>query len=128
MNKYVNELVDLDLQFQEYPNNFTHGHYICAPYLKDENKKPQVIIKKLREQQINSRTIYDKPNYAQPAYQNLQNWRWAKAGITYPDYSKINLPITEKIAKSHFELPIHPGLTEENIDYVISSLKKILKD
>jgi perosamine synthetase len=127
MKMYVDRLSNTDLQFQEFDDNFIHGSYICAPYFKKDNKNPIDIIKKLKELKINSRTIYDTPNYTQPAYRNLENWRWSKVGIKYPDYSKLSLPITEKIAKSHFELPIHPGLSEQQIDYVTTSLKKIIK-
>ena len=128
VKKYNNELSDLQLQFQEYPENFTHGNYICAPYLKNSSTSPQDVISKLKEKGVNSRTIYDSPTYTQPAYKNINNWRWAKVGVQYPNYSKISLPVTENIAKNHFEIPCHPGLTEEQLNYVIISLKEILSE
>ncbi|OLS20812.1 MAG: UDP-4-amino-4-deoxy-L-arabinose--oxoglutarate aminotransferase [Candidatus Heimdallarchaeota archaeon LC_3] len=127
-NKYTSEFRDLELQFQVYPDNFTHGNYICAPYLKDNKTNPSEVIKKLKEKGINSRTIYNSPTYTQPAYKNIKNWRWAIAGIKYPNYSEISLPVTENIAKSHFEIPCHPGLTEKQLNHVIKSLKDILSE
>ena len=126
--EYYETLIEYSFQFQEIPPNFTHANYICAPYLKTNKITPVDIIAKLKTLNINSRTIYATPTYNQPAYKNIQQWRWAKAGIKYPDYTNVHLPITEKIATQHFEIPVHPGITDEQRAYVIDSLQKILKE
>ena len=126
--EYYESLNKYSLQFQEKPSNFTHGNYICAPYLKTNKISPTNIISRLKTLNIHTRTIYSTPTYQQPAYTHIQEWRWAKAGIKYPDYTKIHLPVTEMIAKQHFEIPVHPGITDEQRSYVINSLQKVLKE
>ncbi|HKZ40227.1 MAG TPA: DegT/DnrJ/EryC1/StrS family aminotransferase [Candidatus Hodarchaeales archaeon] len=86
------------------------------------------LIQELRKENINSRTIYSTPTYQQPAYRDMQKaWRWARAGIKYPDYSKVSLPVTERIAKSHFEIPVHPGVSQDQAKFISSTIRKIFK-
>ena len=40
--------------------------------------------------------------------------------------SKINLPITERIGNEIVSLPTHPNLTEENVEYIIKEINKIV--
>jgi len=116
------------IEFQYVPPGYTHSNYICAPHLTKKGLNPQRIIDELKKRGISARTIYSIPTYKQPAYLNIkQTWRWAKF-VDYPDYSKISLPNTEFIASTHFEVPIHAGLSEEDAKYVASSLKQILKE
>ncbi|MFW9996857.1 MAG: DegT/DnrJ/EryC1/StrS family aminotransferase [Candidatus Odinarchaeota archaeon] len=113
------------IEFQEVRRGFEHAYYILG--LVTAKKTPQEIIEKLQKEGIGSRTIYDIPVYNQPAYQNINEWRWAKTGINYPDYTKVKLPITEKIAKSHFEIPVHPGVSEETALRIANTLRTILE-
>ena len=39
---------------------------------------------------------------------------------------KIKLPVTEKVYKEIISLPIHPDVTNDDIEYVISTLEKLL--
>ncbi|MCK5763753.1 MAG: DegT/DnrJ/EryC1/StrS family aminotransferase, partial [Clostridiales bacterium] len=41
-------------------------------------------------------------------------------------YSKYNLPITEKVVKQILRLPIYPSLENENIEYIVNNIKKIV--
>lgn len=125
---YREELQDLPLFFQEVPDGFTHGNYITAPYLTTDQITPVEVVQKLREKDVGARPIYDVPVYKQPVYLKIQNWRWAQAGVQYPDYSMVSLPITEKIASKHFEIPSHAGVTEDEAFVVVDSLKEILRD
>lgn len=125
---YRKELEDLPLVFQEILANHEHGNYIFAPRINPEKTNLTVpdVIKKLKEKEIGARPIYDTPVYNQPAYLNInKEWRWAKAGINYPDYSKVKMPVTELISKNHFEIPVHPGVTQDGLNYVVEGLKSI---
>ena len=57
--------------------------------------------------------------------EGIKEWRWNKF-VEYPDYSQLTLPVTEHISTNHFELPIHPGVTEEEIGFIQNSLTEIL--
>ncbi|MHA1449480.1 MAG: DegT/DnrJ/EryC1/StrS family aminotransferase [Candidatus Hodarchaeales archaeon] len=124
---YRETLEDYDnISFQEVKQGVEHANYICG--LLTSNKKPQYYIEKLREQGIGSRTIYDTPVYRQPAYKNIKEWRWAISGIKYPDYTNVNLPVTEKVAANHFEIPVHPGVSEESAKMIAGVMKKLLSE
>jgi dTDP-4-amino-4,6-dideoxygalactose transaminase len=125
---YKKELVNLPIEWQEIPSGHEHGNYIFALRLMTDKIKVHEVVSKLKEKHIVSRPIYDVPVYKQPAYLNIKNWRWFKAGINYPEYQKVSLPITETIATSHLEIPVHPGLTEEETHYVAQNVKEILKN
>ncbi len=114
------------VRLQEIPKGYEHGSYICAPVLENDKISVEDVITELRKRGIASRTIYSTPLYQQPAYRNITRWRWARC-VAYPDYSKISLPNTERIARSHFELPIHPGISEEDAKIIASELIDILK-
>jgi perosamine synthetase len=123
---YREELRDLPIKFQEIEDGFVPGNYIFAPCLTTDKITVPEVVKKLRDKGIMARPIYDTPVYQQPAYLNIKNWRWAQVGIKYPDYSQVSLPITEKIAKTHFDVPVHAGVTEEDSKFIVDSIKEIL--
>lgn len=126
-DNYRKELQDLPLYFQETPPGYSHGNYIFAPCI-DENKTSlsvSEVIKTLRENKVMARPIYDTPVYKQPAYLQIQNWRWARAGIKYPDYTKVSNEVTERIAQYHFEIPVHPGLTSNEVKYVVEKVREV---
>ncbi|MBI4234973.1 DegT/DnrJ/EryC1/StrS family aminotransferase [Candidatus Peregrinibacteria bacterium] len=67
------------------------------------------IIKKLRENQIECGIHYPIPLHLQPAYANL-------------GYKEGDFPVTEKIVKEIFSLPICGEVTDESIEKVISAI------
>ena len=83
------------------------------------------MVKKLREDGIGSRAVYALPCQLQDTYLNIQSWRWAKY-IQYPDYSKVQLPISEKIGATHLDIPVHPQVKDEEIDHIEETFKRIL--
>lgn len=115
------------IRAQEIPKGFTHGHYVCALVLETTKYNLDEIINELRDRGIGSRRIYSIPCHQQPTYlEGIKQWRWNQY-VAYPDYSKVSLPVTEKIAKTHFEVPIHPGLTPEEVTTIQNVLIDILK-
>ena len=125
---YRTELADLPLNFQEIDTNIEHGNYIFAPCIDNEKTNLTVskVINQLRKDKIMARPIYEIPVYKQPAYLSInKNWRWARAGIKYPNYQETNNIITDLIAKNHFEIPVHPGITEQELKFVVEKLKGI---
>ncbi|MHA1626932.1 MAG: DegT/DnrJ/EryC1/StrS family aminotransferase, partial [Candidatus Asgardarchaeia archaeon] len=115
VKEYIEDLDIIGLQ--EVPKGYKHANYIFAPYIKDEKVRREEVIEELKKRGISSRSIYSIPSYRQPAYLNVKNWRWAKF-VKYPDYSKVSLKNTEKICSSHFEVPIHPRISEKDANYI----------
>jgi dTDP-4-amino-4,6-dideoxygalactose transaminase len=113
------------LKVQKIPSGTTHGHYVCAPVIEDTTFSVEKTIKKLNSMNIASRKIYSVPCHQQRTYlEGIKHWRWSKY-ITYPDYSQVSLPITERTARSHFEVPIHPGVTPDEIGLIQDALQQI---
>ncbi len=105
------------LYVQTIPKNVTHSHYICAPIIQSPDLSVDKVIKELKSKGIASRRIYSVPCHQQPTYLNIKNWRWSTF-LDYPDYSQVRLPETEMIASSHFDIPIHPGVSSEEIKII----------
>ena len=124
----IRETIDeLDyIRNQKIPQGYTHSHYICAPVVEDNHHMVDQIISELKERNIASRRIYALGCHLQPTYlEGIKEWRWNNF-VEYPDYSLVSLPVTEMISTSHFELPIHPGVTEADINEIQNALKHIL--
>ncbi|MHA2233634.1 MAG: DegT/DnrJ/EryC1/StrS family aminotransferase, partial [Candidatus Hodarchaeales archaeon] len=99
---------------------------ICALVSEeDSGLKIEKVVSALKKQNIFTGPVYDVPSHKQPSYQNIEDWRWAKV-VNYPDYKKTSLPITEKIARSHFQVPIHPAISEELMKEIASIVRKTL--
>jgi len=113
------------IQVQKIAAGVTHGHYICAPVVDDKKYNVENVINKLKDKGIASRRIYSIPCHLQPTYlEGIKEWRWTKF-VSYPDYSKIKLPVTERIASNHFEIPIHTGITKQELIYIQATLREI---
>lgn len=65
----------------------------------------------LTEQEIASNVIYPVPIHKQPLYQNLG----------YTD----NLPVSEQAAKEVLSIPVHPGLSGDDLHKIVQGLKYV---
>ncbi|MBP0020718.1 MAG: DegT/DnrJ/EryC1/StrS family aminotransferase [Cyanobacteria bacterium SBLK] len=79
----------------------------ASPLNRDE------IQQKLRDRGIQTGIHYPIPCHLQPAYQFL-------------GYGEGDFPRSETLCKEILSLPMYPGLTEENIALVVSTLQEIL--
>ena len=120
------ELVDLDgFALQKTPEKGEHCWYIAVGRTDRKDLPVSKVIDELKTEDIPSRQLYAIPSYKQPAYTNINNYYyWAKF-VKFPEYSKVNLPITERIGDSHFEIPINPLVTEEEMYKITDALKRI---
>ena len=119
----ISDLEHVDVQ--KIPEGFTHSHYVCAPVVDDNKFSVDEIIQHLKDNNIASRRIYSLGCHKQRTYlKGIQEWRWNEF-VNYPDYSKVQLPVTERISENHFEIPIHPGVTESDIKHINRVLAEI---
>jgi perosamine synthetase len=70
------------------------------------------IIEQMHQKGIGAEAYYPTPVHQMPYYKE--------------NYGKINLPETEKAANQVLSLPIHPGVTEEQIDLIAKTLLDLL--
>jgi perosamine synthetase len=127
--KYLQKnLSDLPgFKLQKVTKGGKHCWYIAAGITLKDDLPVTKVIEQMKANDIGSRQIYSVPSYQQPAYTNINNYyHWAKF-VTFPDYSKVSCPIAEKIGRTHFEIPINPGVTIENMEHIIKILSDIFE-
>ena len=89
-----------------------HAWYLFSVRLGGKYARRRTkILKKIRLKRIGAVVYYETPVHLLPLYQRL---------------SKGTLPETESAAKEVFSLPIHPGASLEDMEYVANILKKII--
>ena len=109
---YLSELTELEeLTLPYTANNCRHAYYVFVV----KHKRRDQFIKQLRENNINANISYPWPIHTMPPYKKF-------IGSNY------NLPVTEKIQKEIFSLPMFPSLTDEKLDYVIQNIKAICRN
>ena len=87
-----------------------HSYYIYA--LKHENA--QLIMERLKEAGVPCGTYYPVPLHLQGAFAHL-------------GYKEGDLPITEVLSKTTFAIPVFPELYDEERNYIIEQLLKVLE-
>ncbi len=125
--RLYNELLQdvSEIQPQQMEKGGTSAYHIYAPRLYSDKITRDEMIQKLKEHDIGSRSVYALPCHKQDTYLNIKEWRWAKF-VNYPDYSSLNLPNSEEVGNVHFDIPVHPAVTEEQVQYIASTIKQIL--
>lgn len=88
-----------------------HSYYIYA--LQHDNA--QIIMRRLLKKGVPCGTYYPVPLHLQGAFVNL-------------GYKKGDFPVTEKLAKTTFAIPVFPELNEDERSYIIDVLKEVIKD
>ena len=106
-------------------NGFESAYHVYAPRLYSDKLDRNKMVASLREAEIGSRPVYALPCHKQDTYLTIQNWRWA-GFVEYPDYAQVYLPKSEEIGMVHFEIPVQPGVTDENVDYITKTVKDLM--
>ena len=70
------------------------------------------LVLELRKKGIGASVHFDPPVHLQSYYSK--------------NFKKVRLPITEKLSKSVITLPLFPGLTKAELNYVIEQVKSVL--
>lgn len=92
----------------------THSyHQLCATYDADAGPMSRDdLMAALGERGIATGIHYPRGLHQQPVYLDL--------------YGEQTLPITENLAASIMAFPVHHGLSDDDVDYVISNLQEVL--
>lgn len=113
VEKYMEGLKDLvphHLKLPYFPKDYFSSYSLFT--IRTKNRES--LKKFLEDKGIMTGVYYSKPLHLQPIYKNL-------------NFKNGDLPVTEKLAREVLSLPLHPYLTEEEIDYVISSIKEFYR-
>ncbi len=111
---YTEELKDTDLILPEVKDGFYSSWAQYTVQLPD-GKQRKDVQEKLKAVNIPSMVYYAKPMHVQGAFLGT-------------DSAKADCPVTEKLCATVLSLPIDPYKTKEEIDFVVSELKKALED
>jgi dTDP-4-amino-4,6-dideoxygalactose transaminase len=91
------------------PEDYTHVYHQYTVRVPDGVDR-DAVAKKLNEKGIGVRVYYPLPIHQQPVFQQMDG------------YGQVHLPVTEKLTKQVFSLPVHPALTQEELEYVVQEV------
>jgi dTDP-4-amino-4,6-dideoxygalactose transaminase len=95
------------------PQGYKHSWYLYTTRLERATREQRnKTIKSLRNLGIGAAAYYPVPIHQMPFYRRFHRV----------------LPNTEKAAEQVLSLPIHPGVTQTEIDYIADSVRKVLRD
>ncbi len=90
-----------------------HSWYLYTVKLKDGTQEERnMILQELKHKEISAEAYYVNPVHTMPFYRD--------------NFGGRSLPETEKAAKQVFSLPVHPGVTSEQIEYIGRTLLGLL--
>lgn len=122
-NKFFAELDSIQPQVAD--AGFESAYHLYAPKLYSEKLTRDEMVNALRNEGVGARPVYALPCHKQDTYINIQKWRWAKF-VKYPNYQKLSLPNSEDVGARHFDIPVHPSLTDEEKETIRNAFVKIL--
>jgi UDP-2-acetamido-2-deoxy-ribo-hexuluronate aminotransferase len=108
--KYRERLGGL-VRFQKIPHNCTSAWAQFSFLCRDRNS----LISKLDSQNIPSAVYYPKPLHLQSAFSML-------------NYKRGDFPVAETISDTILSIPMHPYLSDEEIDYITETIQNSLRD
>ncbi len=103
-NQGLKDVGDLKLPIEEEGYAHVYHQYTIKTSKRDE------LAKFLSKEGIGNKVYYPVPIYKQEPYKSM-------------GYNE-TLPVVENISSKVLSIPVHPSITDENVDYIISSIKK----
>jgi perosamine synthetase len=101
------------LQLPKETEDQQHSWYLYTVRLKDgDEAERNKVLEELKKKGIGAAAYYVHPVHTMPYY--------------LESFGERKLPETEKAAKQVFSLPIHPGVTEAQVDYIGKTLLQLL--
>ncbi len=101
------------LQLPREPKGCRNSWYLYTIRVKDaDRKRRDTIVKKLRNEGIGAEVYYPWPIHLMPYYRKFGKWR---------------LPETEKASEQVLSLPVHPGVTAEQIDFIGEAVSRLVR-
>lgn len=109
---------DEHLQFVKTPirrpgyKHVFHQYTVRVPEHQDRDR----VVEALKERGIDCRIYYPIPLYRQPIFQMMER------------YSGSYLPETEKAIKEIFSIPVHPMLSQHELEYIVENINQICSE
>jgi dTDP-4-amino-4,6-dideoxygalactose transaminase len=127
--RLAEELGDLDwLEAATVPDHVEHA-YFWAPFevRTDEiGMSGKEVWRALKDRGVETRHRYNRPLYDQPVFTDHWGFNgpfpWSENDGDH-EYDSLSLPNVEDVVGKMIGLPNHPGLDEEDVDYVIETVR-----
>ena len=101
------------LQLPKETKDKLHSWYLYTIRLRDGNEAERdKILEELKKKGIGAAVYYVHPVHTMPYYRE--------------SFGELKLPETEKAAKQVFSLPVHPSVTDAQVDYIGKTLLDLL--
>jgi dTDP-4-amino-4,6-dideoxygalactose transaminase len=95
------------------PKGYRHSWYLYTVRLKDcQRKDRDQLVDSLRQKGIGAAIYYVNPIHLMPYYRK---------------YGECSLEETEKAAVQVFSLPVHPGVAEEQVEFIGDSVLLLMQ-
>jgi aminotransferase EvaB len=94
------------------PRDNSHNRHVYYIYVVEHSDRDR-IMSAIKERGIQTNISYPYPVHTMRGYEML-------------GYRQGQFPVTEAKAKSIFSLPMYPYLAEDEIEYVIETLRRVL--
>lgn len=102
-----------NLQLPAEPKNCRNSWYLYTVRLRNaERNRRDAVVQKLRDKGIGAEVYYANPVHLMPYYRKIGVFR---------------LPETEKASEEVFSLPVHPGVTHEQIEFIGETVLQCVK-
>ncbi|MGB8217141.1 MAG: DegT/DnrJ/EryC1/StrS family aminotransferase [Candidatus Methanoperedens sp.] len=117
---YDETLRDVEgIELIKMPINIESSYYKYIVYLKEELNKDHVKDKMNSEYEVElTGEVYADPCHSQPVFKKYPEMMLNEESDKFPG--------AEYVCNRHICLPLYPGLTEEEISYVVESLKSVV--
>jgi dTDP-4-amino-4,6-dideoxygalactose transaminase len=100
------------LQLPTVPEGYRHAWYLYTVRLVNAKRaKRDKLVEELKQKDIGAIVCYVNPIHQMPFYAKLGKYR---------------LPVTEKASEQVLSLPVHPGVTAEQIDHIAETVHHLL--
>jgi perosamine synthetase len=101
------------------PSNIKSSYYKYIAYLDDGIERDPIKTKLKEEYGIYlTGEVYADPCHSQPVFMNYPGTMVNNPGDKFP--------VAEYVSEKHICLPLYPGLSEQEIDYVVQALGEVL--
>ncbi|MEM3616318.1 MAG: DegT/DnrJ/EryC1/StrS family aminotransferase [Candidatus Bathyarchaeia archaeon] len=102
-----------NLQLPCEPKGCRNSWYLYTVRVKDADRaKRDTIVEKLRKEGIGAEVYYPWPIHLMPYYRK---------------FGRVKLPETEKASEQVLSLPVHPGVTAEQIDFIGEAVSRLVR-
>ncbi len=102
-----------NLQLPTEPEGFKHSWYLYTVRMKTARQEQRdKVVEELIEKEIGAVVTYPNPIHRMPYYSK---------------FAKHRLPVTEKAAKQVLSLPVHPGVTSKQIDFITETVTSLVR-